>query len=99
MARESVSLDILCCADCDQVLGGVRPAREAGGHLDVEAIVDLFDAAMSAEDEGQSRTLRSKAMGELELQLRAVGGGDMQFFERLFTALMERHRQRRSEQP
>ena len=65
--------------------------------MDVDAIVDLFDAAITAEDEGQARVLHSVAMGEMESQLRA-GGGDMDFFERLFTALMKRHLQRRSEQ-
>ena len=66
--------------------------------MDADAIIDLFDAAISEEDEGQARILRSMAMGEMELQLRAGGGcGDMDFFDLLFTTLLERPQQRKSE--
>ncbi len=57
------NIEVLVCARCDKVLGLVGPAPDAPPRMDVDAIADVLEAAIDAEDEGQARTLRSVAIG------------------------------------
>jgi hypothetical protein len=94
---ESVTTEVPACSSCERVLGVAGTTRRTDDRLDVDAIIDLFDAAMNAEHESQSRAWRYEALGALESQFRARGGVDMVFVDRLFTGLMGRHRWRRSQ--
>lgn len=95
---EPANLEVLVCGHCDKVLGVVGPARGTGRRIDENVIAELLDAAMNADDDDQARTLQSVAIGQMDSQVRAIGGGDPAFFERLLTTLLERQRQRKSEE-
>ena len=85
--------EVFVCAHCD--LRAFDPAAlDARQSVDVDVIVDLFDAAIDAEDEGRASALRCVAIGAMESRIHASGGFSTIDFERVMATLLERHRLR-----
>ncbi|GAA4398031.1 hypothetical protein GCM10023168_03690 [Fodinibacter luteus] len=88
------------CAHCDMVLRVGPAPRQTDPGWQVDRVVELFDAAVTAEDDIQSQAIGSVARDELERQLRTCGAlGGLSDLERLSAELVARHLQRRTGEP
>jgi|SRR5215204_2555840 len=92
---EPTNVEVLVCAHCDKVLGVVGPARVERRRMDVDAIADLLNVAVSTDDEGEALTVFSVVIEQINRGIETEGGDviDGGLFDRLLRTFLERQRE------
>ncbi len=89
--HEASVLQVLACTHCETFLGLWDPDHGRGRPYDEGTIVDLLYGAVTAEDADVATTFMSVAIGQMDSQVRAVGGGiDPATFGRILAGVLSK---------